>query len=189
MERCGWCLGFQAYIDYHDTEWGVPNHSDKVHFEFLVLESAQAGLSWSTILKKRDGYRRLFADFDPVQVAQFDEATIQALKTDASIIRNEAKIRAAVNNARLFLEIQQEFGSFDTFIWSFVNHQPIDGALRSMGEARATSPESDALSKVLKKRGFKFLGSTVMYAHMQAMGLYNDHLSTCFRYREVKALQ
>jgi len=184
-ERCPWCLGFDQYIKYHDEEWGVPVHDDRKHFEFLILEGAQAGLSWATVLKKRENYRKLFADFDPNKVADFDQSKIEELLQDAGIIRNKLKVNGAVINAQKFLEVQKEFGSFDQYIWSFVNHQPINNQVKSMKEAPATSPESDALSKDLKKRGFKFVGSTIMYAHMQACGLVNDHLINCFRYREV----
>jgi DNA-3-methyladenine glycosylase I len=183
--RCPWCLSFQDYIDYHDKEWGVPVHDDGVQFEFLVLESAQAGLSWATILKRREGYRRAFAGFDPQIVRHFDAAKVEDLMQDVGIIRNRAKILATINNAERFIEIQREFGSFSTYIWGFVGGKPIINRWETMSEAPATSPESDALAKDLKKRGFKFLGSTVMYAHMQATGLVNDHLTGCFRWEEV----
>jgi len=183
--RCKWCLGFEDYIKYHDEEWGNPVHDDRIHFEFLVLESAQAGLSWSTILKKRQGYRESFAEFDPEIVAQYTEGMIMELKEFKGIIRNEAKIRATVNNAIQFLKVQKEFGSFDKYIWGFVGGKPIVNQWKEHKTAPATTPESDALSKDLKKRGFKFLGSTVMYAHMQAVGLVNDHVIDCFRYKEV----
>ncbi|WNB17865.1 DNA-3-methyladenine glycosylase I [Marivirga arenosa] len=184
-ERCPWCLGFDQYIRYHDEEWGVPVHDDQTHFEFLILEGAQAGLSWSTVLKKRENYRKLFADFNAEKVAQFDQSKIDELLQNPGIIRNKLKVNGAVTNAQKFLEVQKEFGSFDQYIWSFVNHKPIINQLKSLEEAPATSPESDALSKDLKKRGFKFVGSTIMYAHMQACGLVNDHLVSCFRYKEV----
>lgn len=184
--RCPWCLGFPEYIQYHDTEWGVPVYDDRVHFEFLVLESAQAGLSWATILKKRDGYRKAFADFDYRVVAEFPESYVQELLQDPGIIRNVLKIRAAINNAKCFIKVQEEFGSFSNYIWGFVGGKPIQNSLRTMGEAQATTPESDRLAKDLKKRGFKFLGSTTIYAHMQATGLVNDHLIDCFRYQQVK---
>ena len=184
--RCPWCLGFPEYIAYHDTEWGVPIYDDRIHFEFLILESAQAGLSWATILKKREGYRRAFADFDYRVVAEFPESYVQELLQDPGIIRNVLKIRAAITNAQRFMEIQQEFGSFSKYIWGFVGGKPIQNSLRRMGEALATTPESDRLAKDLKKRGFKFLGSTTIFAHMQATGLVNDHLVTCFRHEEVK---
>ena len=180
--RCAWCLGFEEYIRYHDEEWGVPVHDDHVHFEFLILEGAQAGLSWSTILKKRAGYRNAFAGFDPKKVARFTEKKIEKLILDPSIVRNRLKINAAVNNAKRFLEIQKEFGSFDAYIWGFVGGKPIVNKRKSMHEVPATTNESDALSKDLIKRGFKFVGSTVMYAHMQACGLVNDHLTSCWRY-------
>jgi len=186
--RCPWCLGFPDYIAYHDTEWGVPVYDDRVHFEFLVLESAQAGLSWATVLKKREGYRKAFADFDYRVVADFPESYVQELLQDAGIIRNVLKIRAAISNAQRFMEVQQEFGSFSNYIWGFVGGKPIQNSLRTMGEALATTPESDRLAKDLKKRGFKFLGSTTIYAHMQATGLVNDHLVDCRRYEEVKRL-
>lgn len=187
--RCSWCLGFDQYIEYHDKEWGVPVHDDQVHFEFLILEGAQAGLSWSTILKKRDGYRKAFAQFDPVKVARFSPAKIEKLLLNPGIVRNKLKVNAAVVNAQKFLEVQNEFGSFDKYIWSFVGGKPIINKWRVMKELPATSRESDALSKDLKLRGFKFVGSTVIYAHMQACGLINDHLMDCFRYHEVKKLK
>ncbi|WP_407637263.1 DNA-3-methyladenine glycosylase I [Algoriphagus marincola] len=186
--RCPWCLGFPQYIEYHDREWGVPVYNDKVHFEFLVLESAQAGLSWATILKKREGYRKVFADFDYQIVAEFPDSYVEELLQDPGIIRNKLKIKAAINNARRFMEIQEEFGSFSKYIWSFVGGKPIQNQLQNMKDAPATSPESDKLAKDLKKRGFKFLGSTTIYAHMQATGLVNDHLVDCFRYKEVLEL-
>lgn len=184
--RCPWCLGFPEYVQYHDTEWGVPVYDDRIHFEFLVLESAQAGLSWATILKKREGYRRAFADFDYQVVADFPESYVQELLQDPGIIRNTLKIKAAINNARCFMKVQEEFGSFSNYIWGFVGGKPIQNSLASMKEAKATTPESDRLAKDLKKRGFKFLGSTTIYAHMQATGLVNDHLDSCFRKNEVK---
>jgi DNA-3-methyladenine glycosylase I len=179
--RCGWCLGFEEYIRYHDEEWGVPVHDDNVHFEFLILEGAQAGLSWSTILKKRDGYRKAFSDFDPKKVARYTEAKLEKLLLDPGIVRNRLKVYAAVNNAKRFLEVQAEFGTFDTYIWSFVGGKPIVNNRKSLSEVPATTPESDALSKDLIKRGFKFVGSTVIYAHMQACGLVNDHLVGCWK--------
>ncbi|SMG20192.1 DNA-3-methyladenine glycosylase I [Marivirga sericea] len=184
-ERCPWCLGFEQYIKYHDEEWGVPVHDDQTHFEFLILEGAQAGLSWATVLKKRENYRNLLANFSAKKVANFDQSKIDELLQNPGIIRNKLKLNGAVTNAQKFLEVQQEFGSFDRYIWSFVDHKPIVNKIKSMKEAPATSPESDALSKDLKKRGFKFVGSTIMYAHMQACGLVNDHLLSCFRFREV----
>ncbi|MBD3616579.1 MAG: DNA-3-methyladenine glycosylase I [Gracilimonas sp.] len=185
-KRCGWVEGqFQEYIKYHDEEWGVPVHDDKTHFEFLILEGAQAGLSWSTILKRREGYRNAFANFDPEKVAQFNESKIQELLQDEGIIRNKLKVRSAVTNAQLFLDIQEEFGSFDNYIWEFVGGEPIVSHWESMKGLPATSKESDTLSKDLKKRGFKFVGSTIMYAHMQACGLVMDHTTDCFRYAEL----
>lgn len=183
--RCPWCLGFPEYIAYHDQYWGVPVYEDRTHFEFLVLESAQAGLSWATILKKREGYRRAFADFDYLQVAQFSEAYVEELLQDKGIVRNALKIRAAINNAQRFQEIQAEFGTFTAYIWGFVGGKAIQNKL-ALGEPfPATSSESDLLAKDMKRRGFKFLGSTILYAHLQATGLVNDHLVTCFRHQEV----
>lgn len=184
-KRCSWCLKFDQYIEYHDNEWGVPVHDDKIHFEFLILEGAQAGLSWSTILKKREGYRNAFADFDVNKVARFTEKKLEKLLLNPAIIRNRLKVNAAVNNAKRFIEVQKEFGSFDRYIWSFVNKKPIVNKWKTLKEMPPTSKESDALSKDLIKRGFKFVGSTVMYAHMQACGLVNDHLVDCFRYKQV----
>lgn len=183
--RCGWCLQFDDYIRYHDDEWGVPVHDDRVHFEFLILEGAQAGLSWSTVLKKRAGYRAAFAGFDPAKVARFSPAKIEKLLENPGIIRNRLKVSAAVNNAKRFLDIQKEFGSFDRYIWGFVDGKPIINRWKTLGDIPATTPRSDALSKDLIKRGFKFVGSTVMYAHMQACGLVNDHLIDCWRYKAV----
>jgi len=186
--RCPWCLRFEQYIRYHDEEWGVPVHDDHKHFEFLILEGAQAGLSWSTILKKRAGYRKNFAGFDPAKVARFTQKKIEKILIDPGIIRNKLKVHAAVNNAKRFLEVQKEFGSFDQYIWGFVKGKPIVNKWKSTHPVPATTRESDALSKDLRKRGFKFVGSTVMYAHMQACGLVNDHLIECFRYREVQEI-
>lgn len=185
-KRCTWCENtFDEYIKYHDEEWGAPVHDDRIHFEFLILEGAQAGLSWATILKRRDGYRAAFADFDPEEVAQFSQEKVEALLLDPGIIRNRLKVQGTVINAQKFLEVQKEFGSFDKYIWSFVGGKPIVNAWKSMKEVPATTPESDAMSKDLKKRGFKFVGSTIMYAYMQACGLVNDHTTDCFRYKEV----
>lgn len=189
LMRCPWCLGFPEYVHYHDTEWGVPVWDDRVHFEFLILESAQAGLSWATILKKREGYRNAFADFDYKVVAEFPESYVQELLLDPGIIRNVLKIRAAVNNARCFMKVQEEFGSFSAYIWGFVGGKPKQNKLESMKDITATTAESDLLAKDLKKRGFKFLGSTTVYAHMQATGLVNDHLESCFRNTEVMSLE
>jgi DNA-3-methyladenine glycosylase I len=180
--RCPWCLGFEEYKKYHDEEWGVPVHDDRVHFEFLILEGAQAGLSWSTILKKREGYRKAFADFDANKVARFSEKKLEKILLDPGIVRNRLKVYAAVNNAKQFLKLQKEFGSFEKYIWQFVGGKPIVNKRKTMKEVPATTPESDALSKDLIKRGFKFVGSTVIYAHMQACGLVNDHLIDCWRY-------
>lgn len=183
--RCSWCLGTENYIKYHDEEWGKPVHDDQKHFEFLILEGAQAGLSWLTILNKREGYRKAFADFDPVKVARFTEAKCEKLLLDPGIVRNRLKVYGAVNNAKRFLEVQKEFGTFDKYIWSFVGGKPIINKWNSLGQIAPTTKESDALSKDLIKRGFKFVGSTVIYSHMQACGLVNDHLTSCFRYKEV----
>ena len=183
--RCSWCEGsFEDYIKYHDEEWGVPVHDDRIHFEFLILEGAQAGLNWSTILKKREGYRKAFADFDPQVVAEFSQAEQETLLLDPSIIRNRLKVKSAVTNAQNFLKVQEEFGSFDKYIWSFVDEKPIINSWKSIADVPATTTVSDKLSKDLKKRGFKFVGSTIMYAYMQACGLVNDHVSDCFRYKE-----
>ncbi|MEQ8683637.1 MAG: DNA-3-methyladenine glycosylase I [Imperialibacter sp.] len=184
-KRCTWCLGFDDYVKYHDEEWGVRVHDDRKHFEFLILEGAQAGLSWSTILKKRAGYRESFADFDPEVVAQFTPQIVEELLLFPGIIRNRLKVQSAVTNAQQFLKVQQEFGSFDKYIWQFVDNKPIVNQWKDYKTAPATTKESDALSKDLKKRGFKFVGSTVIYAHMQACGLVNDHVVDCFRYGEV----
>ncbi len=186
LTRCNWCLNsFDDYILYHDHEWGVPVHDDRSHFEFLILEGAQAGLSWSTILKKRNGYRKAFAVFDPEKIARFDDKKIVELLNDTGIIRNRQKIQSAINNAKHFLDIQEEFGTFDTYIWQFVDGKPVRNAWKSMSQIPATSPISDRLSRDLKSRGFKFTGSTIIYSHMQATGLVNDHLINCFRYKEL----
>ena len=187
INRCPWCLGFDQYIKYHDEEWGVPVHDDRIHFEFLILESAQAGLSWSTILKKREGYRKVFADFDHTKVARFTEKKLEKILLDPSIVRNRLKVYATLNNAKQFLKVQKEFGSFDKYIWQFVGGKPIVNKRKTLKEVPATTSESDALSKDLIKRGFKFVGSTVIYAHMQACGLVNDHLVDCHRYRATRS--
>lgn len=185
-KKCAWCLNqFDAYEKYHDEEWGVPVHDDQTHFEFLILEGAQAGLSWATILKRREGCRKAFAEFDVNKVANYSEEKIQEILLDPGVIRNKLKIRSAVSNAQNFIKVQEEFGSFSKYIWGFVNHQPIVNKMGSEDNFIATSPESDALSKDLKKRGFKFVGSTIMYAHMQATGLVNDHEVGCYRYSQV----
>lgn len=187
--RCPWCLGFDQYVHYHDEEWGVPVHDDNKHFEFLILEGAQAGLSWSTILKKREAYRKAFADFDPVKVSKFNEKKLEKLLLDPGIVRNRLKVYSAVNNAKKFLEVRKEFGSFDKYIWGFVGGKPLVNKRKGMGDIPPATPESDALSKDLIKRGFKFVGTTIIYAHMQACGLVNDHQVSCFRYNETKALK
>jgi len=180
--RCPWLdITKPDYVAYHDDEWGVPVHDDKVMFEFLILESAQAGLSWYTILKKRDGYRKLFADFDVNEVAKFTSDDVKRLMLDASIVRNRLKIEAAINNAKRFIEIQNEFGSFCNFIWSYVDNKTIVNSIEKIEDYVATSPISDKLAKDMKKRGFKFLGSTTLYSHLQATGLINDHLNKCFK--------
>ncbi len=185
-KRCTWCENsFDDYIKYHDEEWGVPVHDDTKHFEFLVLESAQAGLSWATILKKREGYRNAFANFDVKTVAGYGKGMVEDLLQDASIIRNRAKIEATINNAKRFIEVQEEFGSFDKYIWGFVDNNVMVGKWKTMDQVPVTTSESDALSKDLKKRGFKFVGSTTIYAHMQAIGLVNDHTTDCYRYKEL----
>ncbi|MEM1263515.1 MAG: DNA-3-methyladenine glycosylase I [Pseudomonadota bacterium] len=189
LERCPWALGVNdAYVAYHDNEWGVPVADDRVQFEFLILEGAQAGLSWSTVLNKRDGYREAFAGFDVVKVARFTDKRIQKLLTFDGIIRNRLKVNSTVTNAKAFIKVQKDFGSFSRYIWSFVGGTPIQNAWQTQAQCPATSPESDALSKDLKKRGFKFVGSTIMYAHMQATGLVNDHTVGCYRYNEIAEL-
>lgn len=186
--RCTWVdLSKPDYVEYHDRQWGVPVYDDKTQFEFLTLESAQAGLSWYTILKRRDNYRRAFADFDVKAVAQFGQDKIDELLQDEGIIRNKLKVQAAVNNAKCFIVIQQEFGSFSDYIWSFVGGKPIINELNTSEDFIATSKESEALSKDLKKRGFKFVGPTICYAHMQAAGLINDHMAGCYRKEQIIA--
>ena len=186
MRRCAWVRGTDPLmLDYHDREWGVPVHDDRTHFEFLVLEAAQAGLSWSIVLRKREGFRRAFSEFDPQRVARFTKQRIDRLVANPAIIRNRLKIESAVRNARAFLAVQDELGSFDAYCWKFVNGRPRVNRWKTMREIPATSPESDAFSKDLKRRGFSFVGSTVIYAHMQAVGMVNDHLVDCFRYRAV----
>ena len=187
-KRCTWAGSDPMMIRYHDREWGVPIHKDRKHFEFLILEGAQAGLSWSTVLRKREGYRRAFSRFDPKKVARYTGKQIQKLIRDPAIIRNRMKIESAVRNARALLAIQEEFGSFDAYCWRFVDGRPILNRRKAMREIPATSRESDAFSKDLKGRGFRFVGSTIIYAHMQAVGMVNDHLVDCFRYREIRRL-
>ncbi|WP_062262018.1 DNA-3-methyladenine glycosylase I [Endozoicomonas arenosclerae] len=181
-QRCAWCTEDPDYIQYHDEEWGVPCHDDRKLFEFLILEGAQAGLSWITILKRRQGYHNAFSGFDPVAVARFTDEDVERLLLDQGIVRNRLKVNSAIKNARAFLKVQEEFGSFDHYIWSFVNHNPIINQWQSFTEVPVTTPESDAMSKDLKKRGFSFVGSTICYAYMQAMGMVNDHLVTCPSY-------
>lgn len=185
VKRCDWCGTDPLYVKYHDEEWGVPVHDDRKHYEFLVLEGAQAGLSWITILKRREGYRSAFDNFDPEEVARYNENKIQKLLQDEGIIRNRQKVRSAVNNARRFLDVQNEFGSFDRYIWSFVDGKPSINRFKTMADIPAETPLSVELSKDLKKRGFSFVGPTIMYAHMQAIGMVNDHIVDCFRYREL----
>jgi DNA-3-methyladenine glycosylase I len=186
--RCAWCGDDPLYQAYHDTEWGVPLHDDRALFELLTLEGAQAGLSWITVLRKRETYREAFANFDPAIVARFTEADQAALMLNPGIVRNRLKISSTVDNARAFLAIQAEFGSFDAWLWRFVEGRPIQNSLRSLADAQASTALSDELSKALKKRGFRFVGSTICYAFMQAAGLVNDHTTDCFRHREVAAL-
>jgi len=184
ITRCRWAEGVSLdYIRYHDEEWGVPVHDDQTQFEFLILEGAQAGLSWSTILNKRAGYKKLFAEFDPEKVARFTKKRVEKLLLDPAIVRNRLKVESTVSNASAFLKVQEEFGSFSDYIWGFVDGKPIQNNFRKDGDVPATSPESDALSKDLKKRGFRFVGSTIIYAHMQATGMVNDHVTGCFRHK------
>ncbi len=184
ITRCKWAEGVSlAYIEYHDKEWGAPVYDDRVQFEFLLLEGAQAGLSWSTILNKREGYRKAFVDFDVEKVARFTKKRVEKLLGDPGIVRNRLKVQSAVTNAQAFIRVQEEFGSFSKYIWGFVDGEPVQNRFRKDSDIPATSPESDALSKDLKKRGFRFVGSTIVYAHMQATGLVNDHVVDCFRHR------
>lgn len=187
-KRCAWVGDDPIYIDYHDSEWGTPVHEDKVHFEFLILEGAQAGLSWITILKRREGYRRLYEGFDAKKVAAFDEKRLQQMLQDEGIIRNKLKVRASVKNAQVFLDIQAEHGSFDKYIWAFVDGKPVDNSVKKMSDIPVSTKLSDEVSKDLKKRGMSFVGTTIMYAHLQATGVVNDHDAGCFRYREVQKL-
>jgi len=180
--RCGWAKG-EPYIRYHDEEWGVPVHDDRTLFEFLILEGAQAGLSWSTILNKRENYRRAFDDFDPHRIAQYQAKKIKSLLADAGIVRNKLKIAAAVENAKAFRRVREEFGTFDRYIWQFVGGKPRINKWKSLGQVPARTPESDAMSKDLQRRGFKFAGSTICYAFMQAVGMVNDHIVDCIRYK------
>jgi len=180
-KRCPWCLGSDAYVRYHDQEWGVPVNDDRLLFEFLILEGAQAGLSWSTILNKRDSYRRAFAGFDPRRVARFGAADVRRLLADAGIVRNRLKIESAIGNAKAFLAVRKELGTFDVYLWQFVGGHPVQNRRRSMKQVPARTPVSDALSKDLKGRGFRFVGSTICYAFMQAVGMVNDHVAGCYR--------
>ncbi|MDT0649221.1 DNA-3-methyladenine glycosylase I [Autumnicola edwardsiae] len=188
ISRCGWCVGDPLYEAYHDQEWGVPVFDDKTIFEFLLLETFQAGLSWITILRKRENFRCAFDDFNYNKIALYSEEKIQELLQDKGIIRNKLKVRSAVTNAQLFIQIQKEYGSFSNYIWSFVDGKPVQNEVKDYRKAPATTEISDKLSKDLKKLGFKFVGSTVVYAHMQATGMVNDHEVSCFRYNEVKKL-
>jgi len=183
--RCGWCVGDALYEAYHDQEWGVPVYDDDTLFEFLILETFQAGLSWITVLRKRENFRKAFDNFDYKKIAKYQQPKIDSLLQDAGIIRNKLKVNATVSNAQAFMKIQDEFGSFSKYIWAFVDHKPIKNSIKNYKDAPATTAISDALSKDLKKRGFKFVGSTVIYAHMQATGMVNDHEVNCFRYHEM----
>lgn len=187
--RCPWVNENPRMIVYHDTEWGVPLHDDRKLFELLVLEGAQAGLSWATVLNKRPAYRKAFAGFDPQRVARYGRRDVRRLLGDAGIIRNRAKIESAINNAQRFLEVRQEFGSFDAYVWRFVNSRPIQHRIRMLRDYPARDQISDALSADLKRRGFTFVGSTIVYAHMQATGMVNDHAVTCFRYRQIARMR
>jgi len=187
QQRCEWGTSSALYIEYHDLEWGVPVHDERLLFEFLILEGAQAGLSWSTILNKRQAYIQAFDNFEPSKVASYDDAKVQALLANPGIVRNRLKIQAAIQNARSFLKVQDQYGSFDTYIWQFVDGKPVQNSWKSLQEIPATTKESDAMSKELKKRGFTFVGSTICYAFMQAVGMVNDHIVNCFRWQEVQA--
>jgi len=187
-KRCDWSGTEPIYVDYHDKEWGVPVHDDRMHFEMIILDGAQAGLSWITILKRRDSYREAFDNFDAVKVSRYNDKKVEKLLTNPGIIRNRLKVNSAVKNAQAFLKIQKEFGSFDDYIWQFVNHKTIQSKWKKMSELPAKTAESDTMNKDLKKRGFSFVGSTICYAYMQAAGMINDHITNCFRYKEVKEL-
>ena len=184
--RCDWCGNDPLYMSYHDHEWGVPLFEDKILFEFLILETFQAGLSWITILRKRENFRQAFDDFDYLKIAQYDEAKYEELLMNPGIIRNKLKIRSAISNAQLFIEIQKEYGSFSNYFWSFTDNKSISNQWDNMSQVPATTDLSDTISKALKKKGFKFVGSTVIYAYMQAVGMVNDHVSSCFRYEQIK---
>ena len=187
--RCPWCEGSELYRRYHDEEWGVPVHDDRKHFEFLVLESAQAGLSWLTILKKRQNYRRAYRDFEPAVVAGFGAREVERMLKDAGIVRNRLKIESSINNAKRFLEIQEEFGSFDRYLWGFVGARPVVNRWKTLSEIPANTELSDRISKDLKTRGMRFVGSTIIYAHLQAVGIVNDHLTGCFRHAELASVR
>jgi DNA-3-methyladenine glycosylase I len=188
LQRCDWGNSSELYIEYHDKEWGVPVHDERKLLEFLILEGAQAGLSWSTILNKRQSYIQAFDNFEPTKVASYDDAKVQVLLAYPGIVRNRLKIRAAIQNARSFLAVQDQYGSFDNYIWQFVDGKPVQNSWKSLQEIPASTKESDAMSKELKKRGFTFVGSTICYAFMQAVGMVNDHIVDCFRWQEVQAL-
>lgn len=188
LKRCPWALSSQQYIDYHDQEWGTPCHDDRKLFEMLLLEGVQAGLSWSLILKKRDGYRRAFDDFDASKIANYDDQKVQELLTNPEIVRNRLKVQAAIQNARAFLALQSQYGSFDAYIWQFVDGQPRQNVRQTLQEIPATTRESDVMSKALRKLGFTFVGTTICYSFMQAVGMVNDHVVECFRWREVQVL-
>jgi DNA-3-methyladenine glycosylase I len=188
LQRCEWANSSALYLDYHDSEWGVSVHDERTLFEFLILEGAQAGLSWSTILNKRQAYIQAFDNFEPTKVASYDDTKVQQLLANPGIVRNRLKIQAAIQNARSFLEVQDQYGSFDTYVWQFVDGKTVQNSWKSLQEIPATTKESDAMSKELKKRGFTFVGSTICYAFMQAVGMVNDHTVDCFRWQEVQAL-
>jgi len=189
VERCSWCGDDPLYVDYHDREWGVPVRDDRTLFEFLILEGAQAGLSWLTILRKREGYRKAFDGFDPAKVAEFDDDRTRRLLEDPGIVRNRLKVAAAISNAGAFLEVQRELGSFSDYIWGFVDGRPLQNSWARLDQIPAKTVLAETISKDLKQRGFRFVGPTILYAHMQATGMVNDHLVTCFRHREVAELQ
>lgn len=189
MKRCDWANSSSLETKHHDEEWGAPVHDDRLLFEMLILEGAQSGLSWATILQKREGYLKAFDNFDARKISKYSDKKIEGLLQNAEIIRNKLKINATVENARRFLEVQNEYGSFDAFIWTFVGGKPINNAWKELSDVPTRSPESEEMSKGLKKKGFKFIGSTTCYAYMQAVGMVNDHLTSCFRYSEVKKLQ
>ena len=186
--RCPWCGENKIYVEYHDQEWGVPVHDDRALFEKLILDGAQAGLSWLTILKKRDGYRRAFDGFDAEKIAAYSQSDIRRLLADPGIVRNRLKIESTIKNARGYLDIRDEFGSFDSFIWRYVDYRPLQNSRKSLSELQASSSESDMMSRDLKKRGFNFVGSTICYAYMQAVGMVNDHLVSCFRYNDIRRM-